>query len=134
VLATISEPGTLHETFDPAEEYARYLAEVPESSPLTSGAAPFASSGYLIRRANSALAMNVRLNPWIHVSSDVTHHSLLQAGEPFETRSRITELFDRKGHQFVRMDVLVIGSGDRPVMSIDHTAIYDVRKVGEAGD
>jgi acyl dehydratase len=129
-LEAITVPGTIHETFDPDGEYAQYLSDVPETNALNLGPAAYASSGYLIRRANSALALQVRLNPWIHVSSNVTHHSLLGPGESLETRSRITELFERKGHQFVRMDVLMLGDGERPVMSVDHTAIYDIRKVG----
>ncbi|OAI42559.1 hypothetical protein AYO38_11360 [bacterium SCGC AG-212-C10] len=120
--------GCIDEVFDPSTgEAAQYLAEVGDDYPAHFGADAIASSGYLIRRANSALALNVALNPWIHVSSEVTHHSHLHAGEPFSTHARITELFERKGHKFVRMDVLILASGDRPVMFVDHTAIYDVR-------
>lgn len=128
-LASREILGCIDEVFDPSSgEAAQYLDEVGDDYPAHFGANAIASSGYLIRRANSALALNVALNPWIHVSSEVTHHSHLQAGEPFSTHARITDLFERKGHKFVRMDVLILGSGDRPVMFVDHTAIYDVRR------
>lgn len=130
VLAGMTTLGTLDEQFDIEGDWARYTADVAEVSGLHHGPGALASTGFLIRRANTALAQNVRLDVWIHVSSDVTHHSVLRAGEGLQTRSQVRELFDRKGHRFVRLDVLILGEGDRPVMSVDHTAIYDVRKVG----
>ncbi len=129
VLSGMSTLGTLDETFDIEGDWARYSGDVAEASGLHLGDGALASTGFLIRRANSALSMNVRLNPWIHVSSDVTHHSVLRPGESLQTRSRVRELFERKGHKFVRLDVLMLGDGERPVMSVDHTAIYDIRLV-----
>jgi hypothetical protein len=130
VLAANKQLGAFDEVFDPETGEGReYLEQVDEEFTGFHGADGVASSGYLIRRANSALALNVLLNPWIHVSSEVTHFGVLRAGEHFSTRARITDLFERKGHKFVRLDVL-IGS-DRPIMRVDHVAIYDVRKVGD---
>ena len=38
--------------------------------------------------------------------------------------------FDRKGHEFVELDLLWTVD-DRPVMHASHTAIYQVRKIGD---
>ncbi len=39
----------------------------------------------------------------------------------------------RKGHRFVDYDVLMVAGEGRPVMSVHHTAIYDVRRADAAG-
>jgi hypothetical protein len=90
--------------------------------------------GMVARLANACLAQNVRLNPWIHVSSDAQFFDVLRPGEEYFGRSRRVELFERKGHRFVRLDIVIVGEDERPIMRIDHTAIYDIRKVGDAGE
>jgi hypothetical protein len=72
------------------------------------------------------------LGPWIHVSSDVTHFSALPHGEGFSTRGRVVGLFEKKGHRFVALDVLMVAESGRPLMRVAHTAIYDVRKVADS--
>lgn len=130
VLRGMAQLGSIEQVFDTESgDGAQYLRDVGERfAGLDAPGAP-ASSGYLIRFANYALAENVRLNPWIHVSSEVTHFDALGSGEAFSVRSRITDLFERKGHRFVRMDVLTVGGDERPITFVDHTAIYDIRRV-----
>lgn len=85
-----------------------------------------AHPGWLITWANLALVSNFRLGPWIHTSSDVMFVSLLLEGEPLEVRGRVKETYERRGHKFVDLDVILF-SDDRPVMRADHTAIYEPR-------
>ncbi|MBI5947671.1 MAG: hypothetical protein HY875_06010 [Chloroflexi bacterium] len=131
-LAAVDVLGSLSETVE-AAQLEGYLDEVGDDLALYRGADAVVPSGYLIRRANTILVENVVLAPWIHVSSEVTHHSIARPGEALSTRGRVTSLFDRKGHRFVDYDVLIVAGEARPVMTIHHTAIYDVRKVGAAG-
>jgi acyl dehydratase len=128
-LSRISVLGTLESTFDAKEVEAGYLEEVADDLAVYRGPKAVASSGQLIRSANTILASNVRLGPWIHVSSEVTHFGLARNGEALQTRGRVTGLFERKGHKFVDLDVLTVAGGTRPIMLVKHTAIYDVRKV-----
>ncbi|MEN8723503.1 MAG: hypothetical protein ABF335_11530 [Alphaproteobacteria bacterium] len=120
--------GTIHETFN-AEESRWYLDAVRDQQPLFSKAR-WAHPGYLLRRANFALALDVQLGPWIHVESDVSFYSPLKDGEPFETRAVVTDNRDHKGHLMVDLDVVIL-SGDRPVMGGMHRAIYEPRQVRE---
>ncbi len=120
--------GTVHETFN-AEESRWYLDAISDQQPLFSKAR-WAHPGYLLRRANFALALDVKLGPWIHVESDVSFLSPLKDGEPFETRAIVTDNRDHKGHLTVDLDVTIL-SGDRPVMSGMHRAIYEPRQVRE---
>jgi hypothetical protein len=49
-------------------------------------------------------------------------------GERLEMRGRVERLFEKKGHEFVEADLLLVAGGSRPVASIRHTAIYLLRK------
>lgn len=126
-LAARATLGTIWEFFEPSGNGREYLALVPDSFEAYHGSEPVAPTGFLIRRANSALSRNFVLPAWVHVSSVVTHFSTLDRGEEFSTRSRVIELFERRGHQFVRLEVLLLAGDIRPIAHIDHTAIYRLR-------
>jgi acyl dehydratase len=131
VLEGLDILGTVDQPWERTRADDTFLDEIQDNHPAYRGAGAVLHPGYLIRWANSALAMNVALGPWIHVSSEVQHFSTVRVGEGFSTRSRVVELFERKGHSFVVLDVLVV-SGERPVYRCRHTAIYDVRKLADS--
>lgn len=126
-MSGITVLGTVDATYDLRAQSA-FLEEVADDLPLYRGPEAIVPSGYLIRGANTVLAANVRLGPWIHASSEVTHLGLARTGETISTRGRVVGLFERRGHKFVDLDVLMMTRGTRPVMRVQHTAIYDVRK------
>jgi acyl dehydratase len=122
--------GSLHEVWDAGEPTSAYLEEVADDHPAFRGPEAIAHPGYLIRHANTILARNVVLGPWIHVSSDVEHFGLVHHGDPLSTRGRVVDLFERKGHRFVVLDVLVVAGDSRAVLRARHTAIYEPRGAG----
>ncbi|MBE7519244.1 MAG: MaoC family dehydratase [Thermoflexaceae bacterium] len=130
-LRAIGALGTVEATYDARVKAARFCDEIGDDWGGYFGPGAVGHPGVLIRYANSALALNVLLNPWIHVSSDITHFSLVRDGDVVSTRGRVASLFERKGHKFVDLDLLMVANGERPIMHVRHTAIYDVRKVGE---
>jgi len=77
--------------------------------------------------ANRALSRNVRVSPWIHAESHGQHLGRARVGERLETRARVKRLFERKGHEFVELDLVLVAEGERPVASIRHIAIYQLR-------
>ncbi len=89
---------------------------------------PIAHPGWLVRAANSVLSRTVRLGPWIHVSSDCTHHGTVRDGARVSTRGYVTDAYERKGHKFVELDVLVLAD-EQAVMSIRHVAIFEPRPI-----
>ncbi len=121
--------GTLRHAFDTGTPTATFLEETADDHPLYRGPDAPAHPGYLIRYANTVLVENVELGPWIHVSSETRHFGTLSHGESFSVRALVTDLFERKGHRFVTLDVQVVAGATRIVTSTVHTAIYDVRKV-----
>lgn len=122
--------GTISETVD-APSHAQYLGDVREVHPLYAESS-LVHPGFLLRRANTILRDTVRLGPWIHVGSAIQFHSTMAVGQSLETRGRVADLFDRKGHGFVDLDILMLADGDRAVASVRHTAIYEPRQIRAA--
>jgi acyl dehydratase len=123
--------GTLLGTFEigfRAEKARAYLRDVRESLPVFGdGAVPHPA--WLLRTANWVLSENVRLGPWIHVASDVRHLGIGGDGDRLSTRARVLEEYERKGHRFVVLDVLIVANDTRPLLRVTHTAIYRPRQV-----
>jgi acyl dehydratase len=87
-----------------------------------------ASPEKLLELSNRVLMANVVLGPWIHVSSEVRNFGAVRIGENVEVRSRVVDLFDRKQHGFVVLDV-VVGTGERAIQHVTHTAIWRPREI-----
>jgi acyl dehydratase len=83
--------------------------------------------GRILRLCNNALMDNVVLGPWIHVGSKVQNLSTARIGETLSVRAKVATNYEKKGHRFVDLDVLVIANGERPVAHVLHTAIYRLR-------
>ncbi len=93
------------------------------AGPLASSAASDNIPAALLELANRILMRNYRLGPWMHISSDVATFSRAQWGDDVEARGVIRDRFEKKGRDFVVLDVEVT-SGDRLIQRIRHTAIY----------
>ena len=104
-----------------------FLERVSERLPLYRGPAAPAHPGLYLDQANRALDRNVRVSPWIHVESHGQHLGVAQVHERLETRAKVKNLFQGKGHEFVELDLLLLAEGARPVASIRHVAIYQLR-------
>jgi acyl dehydratase len=117
-----------------ADLLARAAEDLDDPSPIYRSEG-VAHPGLLLRQANRALAENVALGPWIHVSSDVAHCDLARIGDRLETRGRVARVYERRGRGWVELDLLVVANGARPVACIHHTAIYRMSapKAGEGG-
>ncbi len=105
---------------------SEYLAEVRETQPLYEQEG-LAHPGYLLRCANWVLATNVRLGPWIHAASQIQHHGCVTGDAQLSTRARVLHEYEKKGHRFVDLDVLVVADDSRAILRVRHTAIYQPR-------
>ena len=117
--------GTLEETIGVAD--AALLEQLDERLPIYAGAAALAHPFTLLSLANHALMQNFKLGPWIHVASDLINHSAARAGDRVAVRGRIADRYERKGHEFVVLDLLAVANGHRVVQQVRHTAIYRPR-------
>jgi acyl dehydratase len=105
------------------EDGRQQLADVREPSDLYTRER-IVHPGHLLRFADSILAANVLLPPWMHVSSRARFFNVVHWGEQLTVRAMRGELFEKKGHRFVQLDVLVAGAKG-PVLRVEpYTAIY----------
>ena len=104
-----------------------WLERVSDPLPLYRGRNGWVHPAFFLDQANRALRQNVQVGPWVHVGSVIRHLGGARVGETLATRGRVRSVFEKKGREFVELDlVIVAGTGERPrpVAHILHTAIY----------
>jgi acyl dehydratase len=126
LLAGRTVLGTPEQVLDEGAARA-FLDRVSEPLALYRDPGAPAHPGLYLDLANRALSRNVRVSPWIHAESEGRHLSVPRIGERIEARGKVKSLFERKGHEFVELDILLVAGGARPVASIRHVAIYQLR-------
>lgn len=117
--------GTLSETLSLPDNTV--LANLDERLPIYTSAEAPAHPFTLLALANQVLVRNYKLGPWIHTASDLINWSTARDGEEISVRGKILDRFERKGHEFVVLDLLLIADGTRLVQQVRHTAIYQPR-------
>ncbi|MFQ5899730.1 MAG: hypothetical protein ACE5JN_15985 [Candidatus Methylomirabilia bacterium] len=127
LLETIEVLGTPELDLNEATAHG-FLSLVDESLPLYAGARAPVHPAIYLNQANRAVDRNVQVSPWLHLESRGRHLGGCQLGERLSTRGKVKQLFERKGHEFIEVDLLLVASGGRPVASIFHTAIYQLRQ------
>jgi acyl dehydratase len=105
------------------------LSEPGMSAPLDSHIGPdrLAHPAILLSLANEILISNYILGPWIHSSSEIRNANPARDGENLHVRGKIIDAYERKGHEFVVLDVAIL-SGDALITRFRHTAIWKLRK------
>ncbi len=88
---------------------------------------------FLLAQANEVLARNVALGPWIHTGSSINHHDIAHHGEALTLRSRVVDSGQKRGHDFVTIDIAVLGVEGRPIASIQHSALIRLREAPLSG-
>ncbi len=127
-LAALDPLGSWEAAFR-VDHAPAFLEEIGEDLPVFR-AGGLAHPGYLLLAANSVLVANVRLGPWMHVGSEVTNFGVVTDGDRVSTRGRVARLFERKGHSFAELDLLLVADDARPVQQVLHTLIYDIGRPG----
>jgi hypothetical protein len=118
--------GTLTERLDLTDSSA--LRHIDEQLPIYYGERAAAHPATLLGLANQVLMRNFELGPWIHTSSDLINRSAAHNGEDISVRGRIHDVFERKDHEFLTLDLLLVADGNRVVQQVRHTAIYQIAK------
>jgi hypothetical protein len=119
--------GTLRETVN-LQDGVR-LDQLDERLPIYRGASPPVHPVTLLEMSNHLLMRNFKLGPWIHTASELVNYSTAHDGEMVEARGRIVDCYERKGHELVVLDVLLVADSARPIQQVRHTAIYRPRFV-----
>ena len=123
-LASLDALGTPVTLYDEARA-AEYVTSVGDTLACYRGAGGRVHPAFFLDQANRSLDKNVRLSPWLHTQSVVRHLAAARVGETLRTRGRVRSLFEKKGREFVEVDLLIVaGERPRPVAHVLHTAIY----------
>jgi acyl dehydratase len=112
------------------EYAAKYLCTVRETDPLYAREG-LVHPGTILHIGNWVLRHNVVLGPWMHVGSTVQHFAAAHIGDELSARAVVTANYERKGHRFVELDVLVYAGQQHPVARIGHVAIYRPRQLAD---
>ncbi len=119
-LAALGSPERLYD----ADTAAEYREKFDDPDPRYRSAAAVVHPAFYLEQGNRAVDQNVRLGPWIHVASEVRHLGLARAGARITTRGRVHRLFEKKGNEFVEVDLLLVADDARAVAHLRHVAIY----------
>jgi acyl dehydratase len=115
--------------FRPTADFmAGYLRDVRETSDLYAREG-LVHPGIMLRLCNWALTHNVVLGPWIHASSKVRHVAVARVDDTLGVHARVEANYERKGHRFVDLDVVILARDRGPVARVAHTAIWRPRQV-----
>jgi hypothetical protein len=68
----------------------------------------------------------------MHVGSTVQHFGAAHIGDELSARAVVTANYERKGHRFVELDVLVYAGRKTPIARLGHIAIYRPRQLADA--
>jgi len=111
-----------------AAESEQYLCDLRESLPLYRRAG-LVHPATIAGLGNWALKDNVMLGPWMHVGSRIEHFGAARIGDELTATARVTANYEKRGHRFVDLDVLVYANRTTPVARLAHISIYRPRQV-----
>ncbi len=126
--------GAIEFTIDPQHsegEHGDFLDEMVETLPIYRGPDAIAHPAVLAQMANRLLIENVALGPWIHSGTDINYYDVPRPDEKMYMQGRIAHSYTKRGHEIVVMDVVALGSKERPIAHLTHTAIVRPNEVAD---
>ena len=106
--------------------YLRDSQKMPELLRFSGGA--YANTSFMLGLTNWVLAGNAYMNPWIHLQTDSQNFKAIENGRELICECAIHDLFEKKQHQFVDLDVDVyFRDTGQAAMSARLRAIYKLR-------
>jgi hypothetical protein len=120
--------GSLEFTLDWAGRMAKFLDDVVEASPVYRGSDAACHPAFWIAQANEIVMQNMALGPWIHTASEAQHYSVARDGDRLSLRGRVIDSFEKRGNEYIVLDLGLFGEEGRPIAKIKHTAIIKLRE------
>ncbi len=110
-----------------AADNAEWCEEVMDSLPIyrAEAGAPL-HPGLVLRAANRVLSNQFILPAWIHVASRLRWGGMMRVGQQVEVRAVPVEKFEKKGHQFAVVNMLMLADG-APCVNLQHKFIFRLR-------
>lgn len=115
------ERGKILGSISPSE-----LTQWPFSAPLAPELHGCIHPAIMLALANRILVENYALGPWIHAASEVRKFASAASGDPLQVRAIIEDIFEKKGHEFVVLNVQILKKCSL-IEQVRHTAIWRPR-------
>ena len=109
-----------------ADAAKEYLVDIRETETIYASEG-LGHPGLLPRVMNKVLVDNAIMGPWIHVGTRMQLLSAARIGDELTARAKVIGNYDKKGHQFVELDALVVANGKTALAHCHHIAIYQPR-------
>jgi hypothetical protein len=108
-------------------EITSYLRDAGSMAPVFRDAG-LANPAFVLGLTNWVLAGNVRMSAWLHLETWSQHYAAIAPGTEIAVEAAIADLFERKGHEFVDVDVAIFAKADDTALaSVRLRAIYRLR-------
>jgi hypothetical protein len=117
--------GSFEFDLDMKGEMPKFLDNVVETSSIYDS---ICHPAFWIAQANEILMRNIALGPWIHTTSDALHYRVARGDDRLSLRGRVSDLYERRGHELVVVDLGLFDGTGRSVAHIKHTAIIKLRE------
>jgi acyl dehydratase len=130
-LVVVGEPLPVLEGGADQAENEAYCQSHSDDLALYRGPNACIHPGWLLQRCNRIFSNRFILNPWIHVGSEITMYRPCRVGEHIELRGVPIDKFERKGHEFAVLDILLLAEGE-VAQRVKHTCIFKPRKTRAA--
>jgi acyl dehydratase len=117
--------GSFEFDLDMKGEMPKFLDNVVETSPIYDS---ICHPAFWIAQANEILMRNIALGPWIHTASETRHYAAARDGERLSLRGWVSDLYERRGHELVVVDLGLFDDSGRSVAHIRHSAIIKLRE------
>jgi hypothetical protein len=106
--------------------YLRDASGMPEL--LRADGGGYANPANTLGLTNWVLGGNVKISPWLHLQTDSQNYAPIPRGSELIAEAVVGDLFERKGHEFVDLDVVIYFEATREAaMSARLRAIYKMR-------
>ena len=113
--------------WDKKHEMSSYLRDTNSMSDVYA-LDGFANPSYILGLSNWVLSANIYMNPWIHLETWSQNFAPLSVGTEVICEMSVCELFKKKGHEFVDVEVNVFDALSlQCYASISLRAIYRLR-------
>lgn len=115
------------------EAAAHALDRERDDHPRWRGEAARIHPSWIAGRATRLMHHGFSYGPSIHARTQMQHLAPARAGQTVTVAGRFVDAYERKGHQYAVVDVLMLGESGEDIAHFRHTTIYQVaRRAGGA--
>jgi hypothetical protein len=123
--------AALHARWGDRAEITSYLRESTAMAPVFRDA-HLATPAFVLGLTNWVLAGNVRMPTWLHLETESQFFAAIEPDTEVVAEAAIADLFEKKGHAFVDVDVNVFGVRDDAARAqVRLRGIYQLRESRE---